>query len=43
EKLTPDQLDEIMKCTETKDDAEGMINYDTFVRKVMAGPFPQDN
>jgi len=43
EKLTPDQLDEIMKSTETKDDSEGMINYDAFVRRVIAGPFPQEN
>ncbi|RNA32019.1 myosin light chain [Brachionus plicatilis] len=42
EKLTPDQLEEIMKCTDTKEDGDGMINYDVFVRKVIAGPFPQD-
>ncbi|RNA32016.1 myosin light chain, partial [Brachionus plicatilis] len=28
EKLTPDQLEEIMKCTDTKEDGDGMINYD---------------
>lgn len=42
EKITMDQLEEIMKSTETKDDADGMINYDTFVKKVLAGPFPHE-
>ena len=53
-----------MKSTETKDDSEGMINYDgkdlkeypkkikfksnsflfiAFVRRVIAGPFPQES
>jgi len=43
EKLTIDQLEDIMRSTETKEDSEGMINYDVFVRKVLAGPFPNDN
>jgi myosin light chain 6 len=43
EKLSMEQLEEIMRCTETKEDADGMINYDQFVKKVMAGPFPNDN
>jgi len=42
EKLPLDNLEEIMRCTETKEDEEGMINYDTFVRKVLAGPFPNE-
>lgn len=43
EKLPLEQLEDIMKSTDTKEDADGMINYDVFVRKVLAGPFPQDN
>jgi len=41
EKLPPEILDDILKSTDTKEDAEGNINYDVFVKKVMAGPFPQ--
>jgi len=43
EKITMEQLEDIMKSTETKDDADGMISYDAFVRKVMAGPFPNND
>jgi myosin light chain 6 len=43
EKLPLESLEEIMRCTETKEDDEGMINYDTFVRKLLAGPFPNEN
>lgn len=42
EKLPMELLEDIMKSTDTKEDAEGMINYDTFVKKVMAGPFPHE-
>jgi len=42
EKLSIDQLEEIMRSTDTKEDGEGMINYDVFVKKVLAGPFPED-
>ncbi|CAJ0931215.1 unnamed protein product, partial [Mesorhabditis belari] len=37
ERLSKDQVDEIMKGTE---DGEGMVNYEAFIRKVLAGPFP---
>jgi len=42
EKLQMDQLDEIIRSTDTKEDDDGMINYDVFVRKVMSGPFPKE-
>lgn len=42
EKITIEQLEEIMRSTDTKEDADGMISYDAFVRKVMAGPFPHE-
>jgi len=42
EKLPLETLEEIMRSTETKEDDEGMINYDVFVRKVLAGPFPNE-
>lgn len=39
ERLTKDEVDEIMKGVE---DAEGQVNYDAFVKKVLAGPFPDE-
>jgi len=42
EKLSIDQLEDIMRSTDTKEDGEGMISYDIFVKKVLAGPFPED-
>lgn len=41
EKLPIDMLEDIMKSTDTKEDNEGMMNYEAFVKKVMAGPFPE--
>jgi len=38
EKLPMENIEEVMKATETVDDDEGMIKYDAFVKKVMAGP-----
>jgi myosin light chain 6 len=43
DKLPVDYLEEIIRSTETKEDADGNIVYDTFARKVLAGPFPKDN
>jgi len=43
EKLPMEYLEEIMRSVDPKEDADGMINYDNFVRKIMAGPFPNDN
>jgi len=40
--LNTDQLEEIMSSTGTKEDADGMINYDAWIKKVMAGPFPNE-
>jgi myosin light chain 6 len=37
ERLTTEQVDEMMEGAE---DAEGMVNYEAFIKKVMAGPFP---
>lgn len=42
DKLPVDYLEEIIRSTETKEDADGNIVYDTFSRKVLAGPFPKD-
>jgi len=40
ERLDQDQVAEIMDGAE---DAEGMINYQAFVKKIMAGPFPEED
>jgi Ca2+-binding EF-hand superfamily protein len=39
ERLNKDQVDEIMEGAE---DADGMVNYEAFIKKVMAGPFPNE-
>lgn len=39
ERLTHDEVDEIMQGAE---DGEGMINYQAFIKKVLAGPFPEE-
>lgn len=40
EKLPMVDVEHVIKSTETVEDDEGMIKYDVFVKKVMAGPFP---
>jgi len=39
ERLDQDQVAEVMDGAE---DSEGMINYTAFVKKIMAGPFPDE-
>jgi Ca2+-binding EF-hand superfamily protein len=39
ERLTADQVDEMMEGAE---DADGMVNYEAFIKKIMAGPFPEE-
>ncbi|UJR25665.1 hypothetical protein I4U23_007016 [Adineta vaga] len=43
EKLEPRVVEEILRSTNTKDDAEGMFNYDVFVRALLQGPFPNES
>jgi Ca2+-binding EF-hand superfamily protein len=40
ERLTKDDVDEIMQGVE---DGEGMVNYQAFIKKVLAGPFPEED
>jgi len=40
ERLTVEEADEIVAGVE---DAEGMVNYESFIRRVMAGPFPDES
>ncbi|CAD5222538.1 unnamed protein product [Bursaphelenchus xylophilus] len=39
ERLSVEEADELLKGVE---DSEGLVNYEAFIKKVMAGPFPQD-
>jgi len=43
EKLDPRVVEEILRATNTKDDAEGMFNYEVFVRALLQGPFPNES
>jgi len=38
ERLTVEEADEIVSGVE---DAEGMVSYESFIKRVMAGPFPE--
>jgi myosin light chain 6 len=40
ERLTDEEVDKIFKFTETREDLEGNIKYEEFIKKVMAGPYP---
>ncbi|MFH4977469.1 hypothetical protein AB6A40_004178, partial [Gnathostoma spinigerum] len=39
ERLNKDEVEEIMRGVE---DAEGQVDYEAFIKKVLAGPFPED-
>jgi myosin light chain 6 len=39
ERLTVEEADEIVSGIE---DSDGNVNYESFIKKVMAGPFPED-
>jgi myosin light chain 6 len=43
EKLEPNVVEEILRLTNTKDDADGMFNYDVFIRALLQGPFPNES
>lgn len=40
ERLTADEADEIVQGVE---DADGNVNYESFIKRVMAGPFPDES
>uniref|UniRef100_A0AC35U0R7 EF-hand domain-containing protein n=1 Tax=Rhabditophanes sp. KR3021 TaxID=114890 RepID=A0AC35U0R7_9BILA len=39
ERLTADEADELLKEAA---DTDGLVNYEAFIKKVVAGPFPDD-
>ncbi|XP_071104326.1 myosin essential light chain, striated adductor muscle-like [Haliotis cracherodii] len=40
DRLTDTQMDDIIKCTDLREDLEGNVKYEDFISKVMAGPYP---
>lgn len=38
ERLTDEEVDNIMKWTDTREDLEGNVKYEEFIKRVMAGP-----
>jgi len=40
ERLSAEEVDELLKGVE---DAEGMVGYEAFIKKVIAGPFPDND
>ncbi|KAI3416152.1 Myosin, essential light chain [Globodera pallida] len=40
ERLTAEEADELLLGAQ---DGEGMINYDQFIKKVLAGPYPEND
>jgi len=40
ERLTVEEADEIVAGVE---DADGMVNYESFIKRVIAGPFPEES
>jgi len=41
ERLTGDEVDEIMKLAGPEDE-DGYIKYDDFIKKILAGPYPEE-
>jgi len=39
EKLTDEEVDDIMKGTDTHEDLEGNIKFSDFISKILKGPF----
>lgn len=42
ERLTDAEVDEIMQCCAGQVDEDGFIKYETFIKNVLAGPFPEE-
>lgn len=39
ERLTDGQVDDILNYTDTREDLEGNLKYEEFIKKILAGPF----
>lgn len=42
ERLKDEEVDEIMRTCAGQSDEDGYIRYDEFVKKVLAGPYPEE-
>lgn len=42
EKLTDEQVEDIVKTCAGQEDEDGYIRYDEFLKKVLAGPYPEE-
>lgn len=42
EKLSDEQVEDIVKTCAGQEDEDGYIRYDEFIKKVLAGPYPED-
>ncbi|KAK6195186.1 hypothetical protein SNE40_000663 [Patella caerulea] len=40
DRMTDEEVDEIVKCCDVREDLEGNIKYGQFIEKVLAGPYP---
>ena len=41
EKLTDEEVEDIMKACAGQEDEDGFMKYEDFIKKVMGGPFPE--
>ena len=42
ERLTDPEVEEIMAACAGQEDEEGYIRYDDFIKKCLAGPYPEE-
>lgn len=42
ERLSDEQVEDIMKACAGQEDEDGYIKYEDFIKKVLAGPFPEE-
>ena len=42
ERLTDAEVEDIMKACAGQEDEDGYIKYDDFIKKVLAGPYPEE-
>jgi len=42
EKMQDFEVEEVMKACAGQEDDEGFIKYETFIKNVFAGPFPEE-
>ena len=43
EKLNDEEVEDIMKACAGQEDADGYIKYEDFIKKLLAGPYPESS